>query len=191
MKTVKLPETPEITIDKTLEALSTADLNDLCDATDQAIMSGGGFGWTELPSREILERYWQGVITVPGRLLILARLDSVICGTTQLIMPPRNNQAQSFSVQMTSMFVTPWARKYGVGTKLLKKAEQVALTEGFDIINLDVRETQTAAIHLCETSGYQLIGKHPCYAKVDGEIIPGRYYYKQINNSPEENIVDL
>ena len=73
-------------------ALSTNDLNDLCDATDAAIEGGGGFGWVDLPSRDILESYWNGVVTAPTRELFVARLDDVICGTTQVVLPPKNNQ---------------------------------------------------------------------------------------------------
>ena len=36
---------------------------------------GGGFGWVKLPSREILERFWNGVLAMPQRMLFVARLD--------------------------------------------------------------------------------------------------------------------
>ncbi len=65
-----IPPEPKVEL---LETLTTADLNDLCDATDAAIEAGGGFGWLELPAREILERYWNGVVAMPARLLFVAR----------------------------------------------------------------------------------------------------------------------
>jgi ribosomal protein S18 acetylase RimI-like enzyme len=162
-------------------ALSTADLNDLCDATDAAIVAGGGFGWVSLPNRDILERFWQGVVAMPARLLFVARLDGVICGTAQLIRPPRNNEAQAFAVQLTGLFVAPWARGQGLSRRLLDFIERTARKEGFAVINLDLRETQEAAISLYEGAGYRLIGEHPCYARVDGKNIAGRYYYKAID----------
>ena len=164
-----------------LKALAGSDLNDLCDATDAAIEAGGGFGWVRLPARDILERYWKGVLTMPQRLLLVARLDGVICGTAQLVLPPRNNEAQSFAVNLTTNFVAPWARGHGLARMLLEEAENRARKEGFAVINLDVRETQEAAIKLYESRGYKLIGIHPHYAKVGGRIIAGRYYYKALN----------
>lgn len=161
--------------------LSPADLNDLCDATDAAIEGGGGFGWVKLPAREVLERYWRGVMTMPARLLFVARLDGVICGTAQLIEPPRNNEAQSFAATMTSVFVAPWARGHGLARMLVEEIERTAREEGFSLINLDVREGQEAAIRLYETMGYIHYGTHPVYARIHGQIIPGRYYYKIIN----------
>jgi len=165
-------------------SLSPADMNDLCDATDAAIENGGGFGWVNLPAREILERYWRGVLTMPLRLLFVARLDGVICGTAQLVMPQKNNEAQSFAVNLTSHFVAPWARGYGLARMLAEEAEKAACSEGFAVINLDVRETQDAAIKLYESIGYTQFGVHPHYAHVGDAVVPGRYYYKVISPLP-------
>lgn len=164
-----------------VSSLSPSDLNDLCDSTDEAITAGGGFGWIELPAREILERYWQGVLTMPARMLFVARLDGVICGTAQLITPPRNNEAQSFSVTMTTVFVAPWARGHGLARRLVEALEKKALEEKYSVINLDVRETQEAAIQFYEKMDYIHFGTHPYYARVDNRIIKGRYYYKVID----------
>ena len=131
-----------------IEELCANELNDLCDATDAAIQGGGGFGWLDLPARDILERYWQGVIAMPARVLMVARLDNVICGTCQLWKPPVNNEAQKHIVQLTTNFIAPWARGHSLAKKLIEKVEEEALKEGFAVINLDVRETMTEAIAL-------------------------------------------
>jgi ribosomal protein S18 acetylase RimI-like enzyme len=172
---------PEVSIELIEDQLSLSDLNDLCDATDAAIDAGGGFGWVELPARDILERYWQGVVTMPARKLIIGRLDGVICGTEQITMPPNNNQAQAHAAQLNSIFVAPWARQYGLARMIVEHAEKVALDAEFKVLNMDVRETQTAAIALYEGMGYVHIGTHPFYANVSGEYIAGRYYYKVID----------
>ncbi len=164
-------------------ALSVGEMQDLCDSTDAAIENGGGFGWVKLPARDILERYWGGVLTMPQRRLFLARLDGVICGTCQLMLPSRNNEAQSFAVHLTAHFVAPWARGHGLARLLIEEAEKQALREGFKVINLDVRETQEAAIQLYESMGYEAFGAHPHYAQVDGKIIRGRYYTKLLEKA--------
>ena len=163
------------------ESLSVADLNDLCDATDAAINAGGGFGWIKLPNRDILERFWQGVVAMPARMLFVARLDGVICGAAQLIRPPKNNEAQAFSAHLTGFFIAPWARGQGLSRRLLDFVEKTAIKEGFKVINLDVRETQETAITLYESAGYTFIGEHPAYALASGQFIKGRYYYKVID----------
>ncbi len=172
-----LPPSPSV---EHLTEMTGSDLNDLCDATDAAIKAGGGFGWLKLPARDILERYWKGVLAMPQRMLFVARLDNVICGTAQLVLPPKNNEAQSFAVHLTTNFIAPWGRGHGLAQMLLDAVEKKAVAEGFSVINLDVRESQEAAIKLYESRGYTLFGTHPFYAKVDGQPVQGRYYYKAL-----------
>ena len=175
-----------VTAVEQVTSLSPADMNDLCDATDDAIEAGGGFGWVKLPAREILEHYWQGVMTMPSRRLFVSRLDGVICGTAQLVMPPKNNEAQSFAVNLTGNFVAPWARGHGLARMLLDEVEKKTRAEGFSVINLDVRETQEAAVKLYESCGYTHFGSHPFYARVGDKIIEGRYYFKVVDQAMAE-----
>jgi ribosomal protein S18 acetylase RimI-like enzyme len=168
-------------VERITTSLTTSDLEDLCDATDAAIESGGGFGWVSLPSRDTLERYWQGVIAMPHRVLIIARLGQAVCGAVQLVKPPVNNEAQSFICQLTGMFLAPYARGQGLSRMLMQCAEQAAVDDGFSVMNLDVRQTQGPAIGLYESLGYELIGRHPYYARVKGTVVPGLYYTKMIN----------
>ena len=63
--------------------LNKVDLQELCDATEDAITAGGGFGWIFPPSFKKLEDYWRGVLLIPERILILGRLDTVIAGSVQ------------------------------------------------------------------------------------------------------------
>jgi ribosomal protein S18 acetylase RimI-like enzyme len=165
------------------ERLKSADLNDLSEAAELAIRAEGGFGWLTPPPREVMERYWRGVLTVPERTLFLARIDGVVAGSCQLVRPPRNNEAQAMTVQITTTFLAPWARGHKLARMLLEAAEVRALQDGFAVINIDVRETQTVAIALCETLGYTLWGTHPCYARVDGQFVPGRYYFKDLTST--------
>lgn len=160
--------------------LNTKDLNDLCDATTLAIESGGGFGWLRVPERDVMERFWQGVVAMPLRHLFVTRLDEVICGTAQMILPPQNNEAQAHTIQIASAFIAPWARGYGLGRKLIETIEARAKRDGFSVANLDVRETQTQAINLFENAGYIQCGIHPSYARVDGKDRRGYFYYKNL-----------
>lgn len=172
-----LPPAPTV---ERLQQFSPGDLQNLCDATYAAIEAGGGFGWIHKPERDVLERFWQGVLAMPSRILFVARLDHVICGTCQLVKPASNNEAQSFAVNLTTNFVAPWARGHGLARLLVEQAEKVAAQEGFSVINLDVRETMTRAIEVYESLGFQRFGEHPHYAEVDGRILKGYYYYKAI-----------
>jgi RimJ/RimL family protein N-acetyltransferase len=169
-----------------LTQYSRSDLDDLCEATESAIVDGGGFGWLKPPPRQVLENYWKGVLLVPERRLVVGRLDGVIAGSAQLSRAPRNNEAQALAGTVTSAFVAPWARGRGIGRGIVREIERLARELGLVVLNLDLRATQRAAIRLYESLGYRRWGTHPCYAQVDGRIVPGHYYYKRLDEAAGE-----
>jgi len=157
------------------------DLDDLCEATESAIEEGGGFGWLKVPPRQVLENYWKGVLLVPERRLVVGRLDGVVAGSVQLSRAPRNNEAQAFAGTITAAFVAPWARGRGIARRIVAQIEGLGRELGLVVLNLDLRDTQRAAIGLYESLGYLRWGTHPCYARVEGRIVLGHYYYKRLD----------
>ena len=65
-------------------------------------------------------------------------------------------------------------------TNMYPGMAKTARDEGFAVLNLDVRETQTAAIALYETLGYERWGTHPRYARVGGKWVAGFFYSKDL-----------
>ena len=59
-------------------------------------------------------------------------------------------------------------------------AETAAKESASNCIQIDIRETQEAAIHLFKSKGHIQWGTNPNYATVDGKIIKGLYFYKNI-----------
>jgi ribosomal protein S18 acetylase RimI-like enzyme len=168
------------TVVEPLEEVSDEDLEDLCDAAESAILDGGGFGWLRPPPRAVLGRYFRGLVLVPERHLFVGRLDGCIAAAAQLQEPPRNNEALSHSATLTTLFVAPWARGHGISPRLVQAVETQAAELGYLVLNLDLRATQDAAIHLYESQGFNRWGENPTYALVDGELVPGYYYSKQL-----------
>jgi len=166
-----------------IERFEGSDLADLCDATETAILAGGGFGWLKPPPRDSLERYWQGVLMVPERKLFVGRLDGAIAGSAQLVRPPRNNEAQAATGTITTNFVAPWARGHGLARALTVAAEEAAREDGFQFLALDVRATQDAAIQLYESLGFERWGTNPNYAVVEGKPVAGYYYSKRLKRA--------
>tara|TARA_Y100001970_G_C14198637_1_gene839711 strand:+ start:859 stop:1395 length:537 start_codon:yes stop_codon:yes gene_type:complete len=165
---------------ETLKSISDVDLADLCNITEQAINAGGGFGWLTVPPRATLNKYWQGLIIVNNRVLVVGRLNSAIAGALQLELMPPNNEAQKNTINIASHFVAPWARGYGLAKKMIDHAEETAKENGATCIQLDIRETQQAAIQLFKSKGYLQWGENPSYALVNGKKIKGLYFYKNI-----------
>jgi ribosomal protein S18 acetylase RimI-like enzyme len=179
--------TPEIFRDhiaklsvETVDQLTERDIHELSDAAEAAILAGGGFGWLSPPPKSVMEDYWRGVQMIPDRHLILARLDKVIAGSCQIVHPPKNNEAQKFACQLTTFFVAPWARGHGLAQMIVAEAEALAKSEGFLMINLDVRATQDRAIQSFEARNFKRYATNDHYAKVDGAYVPGYYYHKEL-----------
>ena len=170
-------QAPVLSVDR-VATLADDDLHALSEAADAAIIEGGGFGWVTPPGRMALERYFRGVLLVPERELFVGRLDGVIVGSAQLVRPPRNNEAQAFAATLMHSFIAPYARGHGLARLITRRIEDGARALGYQVLHLDVRETQEAAIHLYETLGYHRWGEHPCYARVGGRSIRGIYYMK-------------
>ena len=163
-----------------LKSISDLDLADLCNITEQAIKAGGGFGWLKVPPREKLNKYWKGLVVVQNKVLIVGRLNNAIAGTLQLVQQPLNNEAQKNIININSHFVAPWARGFGLAKNMIDQAELVANERGASCLQLDIRETQEAAIQLFKSKGYNQWGTNPNYAFVEGKKIKGLYFYKNI-----------
>ncbi len=170
---------PKLSIES-VDRLSTGDLHELCEAAEAGIMSGGGFGWLSPPPKSVMEDYWRGVLIIPERHLIVARLDKVIAGSCQILRPPRNNEAQAFTCQLTTFFIAPWARGHGLAQMIVAESEALAKSEGFSMINLDVRSTQDRAIQSFEARGFTRYATNDFYARVDGDFVTGFYYRKEL-----------
>jgi len=181
--TVKTQPSPPLTAVEHVTELSNTDLNDLYDAAAAAIADGGGFGWLATPDPDDMAKFWKGVLLVPERDLLVARLDGVIAGSAQLQRAPRNNEAQADIGQLNTFFVAPWARGHGLAPKLVEGVEELAKAHGLKVLTLDVRATQVRAIEIYERSGYVHWGTNPRYALVDGQWVTGYYYSKDLDGS--------
>ena len=177
--TISAKEKTQISVD-VLEKISNTDLADLCYNTEQAVKAGGGFGWITVPPRDVLKKYWNSMLLTNTNTLIAGRLNGDIAGSMQLSFYPPNNEAQKNISSIQSHFVAPWARGYGLAKAMIDYAILKSKENNKVSIQLDIRETQTAAIQLFESKGFVRWGENPTYAFVNGNPIKGYYYYKNL-----------
>ena len=157
-------------------------LHELCDATEDAIQDGGGFGWVQVPERDRLMRYWTGMFLIPERKVVVSRVDGVISGATQLHLSPPNNEAQAAIGTLTHHFVAPWARGKGLGSRQVLAVEAWAAELGLKALKLDIRASQGPAVKMLESLGYERWGTLDRYAFVDDQWVQGHYYFKDIKD---------
>jgi ribosomal protein S18 acetylase RimI-like enzyme len=167
-----------------LKKFAGLDLSDLCDAALDTIKDTYSFSLgnslTDVTDRETLERYFQGVLLIQERELLVARLDGTIANSVQIFKPPKTNRTSDFMVKIETHFVAPWARGHGLARALLIAAEDYAKAQGYTVITLSTRSTRAAAISLYETSGYVKWGVLPKYERSGDMIVSGNFYYKDI-----------
>jgi len=171
---------PDTRIERLTE-IGDADLENLCDATSEAIIDGEGFGWLTPPARHILEAYWRGVLLVPEWTVFVARMDGIIVGSIQLVRPPANNQSGAFSAAIATFFIAPWGRGHGLARGMLNEAIDLARKQGSRVLDLDVRADRTAAISLFEAAGFKRWGEKPEYAMVNRKYVTGYFYSMTLN----------
>ncbi len=174
------PRPAKLSADRIGRFEDDSDVHALAEAATAAILDGGGFGWVKPPKAVVLEQYFRGVLLVPERELIIGRVDGNISGAAQLLRPSRNNEAQAFAATIMHHFVAPYVRGQGLARLILQRCEERARALGYHVLNLDVRETQTAAIALYEAAGFTRWGTHPAYARVKGTMVAGHFYTKML-----------
>ena len=169
-----------ITVEKTI-SFKKGELEELTEATMDAIKEGIGFGWISTPPKYKVKDYWKGVLLVPNRWLFLGRYKGLIAGSLQVVTFSSTNEASIFRVFIENHFVATWARGHGLARLLIEEAEKECLLKKFSHILLDVRETQKRAIKLYEQMGYSLWGQLPAYHKLaNQEMVSGKYFYKYL-----------
>lgn len=162
-----------------LSRISDDDMAALCEATTAAILDGGGFGWLEPPGTLVLERFFRGLLLVPEHSLFVVRDEAgVIQGAAQLVRPPRNNEAQAMTAHMRGYYVAPYMRGRGLGHALAGAVIEAARAMGCQVLNCDVRETQSTAISMFQALGFEHWGTHPHYARSKGQIVRGLFMMK-------------
>ena len=99
---------------ETLQSVSDVDLADLCNITEHAIRAGGGFGWLKVPTRDVLKKYWNGLVVVQNRILVVGRLNDAIAGALQLGLQSPNNEAQKNIAQINRYLIImkKWIKTY-------------------------------------------------------------------------------
>ena len=130
------------------------------------------FGAEGLPfSVEDEEKYISGLENSADGILLLAKADGRIVGDANLNRYPRRmSHRGELGVSVIKEY---WNR--GVGSNLIKEILAFARENSFEVIDLEVRSDNPRAIHLYEKFGFQKIGSHSAYMKINGEYISADY----------------
>lgn len=109
-------------------------------------------------------------------IFLLAKEDGKIVGNAGLTrLPRRMSHRGEFSVAVAKEY---WNK--GIAGKLLKEIIDFAKLHSFEVIELQVRSDNAAAIHVYEKFGFKKMGTHPSFFKIGGQNIAFDYMYLQV-----------
>jgi GNAT superfamily N-acetyltransferase len=132
---------------------------------------------------ERAEEFWRNVAAgvARGRRALLIAEDAIgICGTVQLIFDLPENQPHR--ADLAKMLVHRRARRQGVGSALLRLAEQTARECGKSLLVLDA-VTGGDAERMYARSGWVRVGAIPNYALMpNGDFCSTTYFYRDLRS---------
>jgi GNAT superfamily N-acetyltransferase len=158
-----------------------ADREALCNLMRACVEHGASIGYLQGMSGAEASQFWARIEAgaAAGERVVLVARDEAgrIIGTVQLGWENKPNGRHRAEVQ--KLMVAPTHRHHGLGTGLMRAAEQLAAARGIRLLFLDTSEGRSGAGGLYERVGYTYAGGIPEYAlDPDGTPAKNAIYYK-------------
>ena len=135
------------------------------------------FGSEGLPiTLEAEEAYIKQMENSCNDVMLVAKVDGKIVGDASLSrLPRRLSHRGDLGIAVVKEY---WNQ--GIGSQLMSKILDFAKENSFEIIDLQVRSDNLRAIHLYERYGFQKIGTHPTFFKINNEYVSFDYMYLEV-----------
>jgi ribosomal protein S18 acetylase RimI-like enzyme len=157
--------------------MDAALLQDLSDLLLAVVDEGASVGFLPQLSKDVAQRYWEGVLG-EGVLLWIAKKNDRLCGTIQLHLSQKENGVHR--AEIAKLMVHPDQRQKGIGRALMKTVESRAVLECRTLLVLDTHYGDPLNV-LYRSEGYVEAGTIPRYAKsANGDLDATLIFYKKI-----------
>lgn len=111
--------------------------------------------------------YIGGLETSKDSVMLVAKYEGQIVGLASLSrLPRRMSHRGDLAISVTK---SHWNK--GVGSELIRRVIDFGRKNAFEIIELQVRCDNGAAIHLYEKFGFKKVATHPDFFKIENEYI--------------------
>ena len=164
-----------------LHSIDDAQVEGLADLLIDCIDGGASVSFMHPLAPETARAFWRRVaaaVETGERALLVAEDDAGIVGTVQLILDQPENQPHRADV--AKMLVHRRARRRGLGTALMRAAEELARDCGKTLLVLDT-VTGSDAERLYARLGWVRVGTIPGYALLSrGGLSATTVFYKAL-----------
>lgn len=153
-----------------LRAPRWSDLDDMLDFINSLVEERAEIAATEKKTRDEEVDWLAGLLSdleKGRRIAIAAEVDGRFIGLVE-VTPERG---ASSHVGVLGISVRDGYRDVGIGTEMMREAENQARRLGIEILTLDVFASNSRARHLYEKLGYRAVGCIPRFFKRDGAYI--------------------
>jgi ribosomal protein S18 acetylase RimI-like enzyme len=155
-------------------------MDDLIELLQDAVDSGASVGFLPPLSREAASEYWRAAFADvdAGRRLLLGALSGErLVGSVQLELATKPNALHRAEVQR--LLVHRDSRRQGIGERLMRRLEALAVERGRSLLVLDTRHGDPSEL-LYRKLGYTKAGMIPGYARsADGTLDATVFYFRR------------
>ena len=183
---MNLPRAPHATAVRRLDAVGSAELQQLADLLIDCVDGGASVSFMHPLTRERALAFWQRVadgVAAGDRVLLVAEdAAGVIVGTVQLVLDLPENQPHR--ADLAKMLVHRRARRQGLAERLMRAAEDAARDAGRTLLVLDT-VTGGDAERLYARLGWERVGSIPDYALFpQGGHCATTVFYRRVPAAP-------
>jgi RimJ/RimL family protein N-acetyltransferase len=165
----------------TLRAPKWDDLDDMLEFINSLVDEGADI---IMDTKQTMEQEVEWLARLLNRLekdeitVVVAEVGGRFVG--QVVVTPR--RMRSKHVGFLGIALKDGCREIGIGTELMKEAENQSRRLGLEILNLEVFATNERAKHVYEKVGYREVGAWPKVIKKDGVYIDGILMSKSLSD---------
>jgi GNAT superfamily N-acetyltransferase len=167
-----------------LAALDDAAVEALADVLLDCVDGGASVGFMLPLARERAVAFWRAVagdVATGSRVLLVAEDAGGLCGTVQLL--PARMENQPHRADVSKLLVHRRARRRGLGTALVRAAEDAARTRGRTLLVLDTAADDAERLYV--RLGWERVGAIPGYALWPaGGRCTTVLYYRDLASAP-------
>jgi len=171
---------PDVTI-RRLDAVDDSQVDGLADLLVDCVEDGASVGFMHPLARQKAVAFWRRVadgVAAGERVLLIAEDTTGIIGTVHLLLALPENQPHR--ADLTKMLVHPRARRRGLGTALMRAAEDMARDCDRTLLVLDT-VTGSDADRLYARLGWVRVGEIPDFALLArGGLWGTMVFYKKL-----------